>query len=519
MPSSSSPTLYQRIVSLLDKSKSLTHLKQIQSSLIISGHGQNQLLSFKLVRFSALNLTDLSYARLIFDSLRSPNVFLYTAMLTAYSLHSHSSALNLFAQMLQLGKPKPNEFIYPLVLKSCSDCSDLILMKLVHTHVSKSGFDAYSVIKTSLLDSYARFSDLGTARSLFDEMPDRNVVSWTALISGYARAGKMGNAVALFEEMPERDVPSWNSMVAGFAQNGMFPEAVKMFQRMVISGARPNSTTVSCVLSACGHLGMLRLGKLVHGYVLKVQIGYSSFVSNALIDMYGKCGNVKEARWVFDTLSDKSLTAWNSMINCLALQGHSNNAIETFKAMEISGLVPDGVTFVGLLNACTHGGLVDRGLHYLESMKQDYKIEPQIEHYGCVIDLLGRAGRFKEAMEFVKDMRIEPDEVVWGSLLNGCRIHGDKNLAEFAIKKLLEMNPDNVGYGIMLANLYSESGKWEEVGKVRKMLKEGGGKKLPGCSWIEAETEFHQFHSGDKLHCESEEIHRILEVLAGVMET
>lgn len=374
------------------------------------------------------------------------------------------------------------------------------------------------MIKTSLLDAYARFSDLGNARKLFDEMSERNVVSWTALVSGYARIGQMGSAVAVFEEMPERDVPSWNAVIAGCTQNGMFPEAVGMFRRMVASGVQPNSTTVSCVLSACGHLGMLRLGKWVHGYVLKSQIASSSFVSNALVDMYGKCGNLKEARLAFDTLCDQSLTAWNSLVNCLALHGHSEGAIATFKEMERVGLTPDGVTFVGILNACTHGGLIDQGLGYFESMTRDYRIEPQIEHHGCIIDLLGRAGRFKEAMEMVTDMRIEPDEVVWGSLLNGCRIHGESELAELAIRKLMEMDPSNVGYGVMLANLYSECGKWEEVGKVRKILKDGGGKKLPGCSWIEIESQFHQFHSGDKIHPKAQEIHNVLDLWSRFME-
>lgn len=387
-------------------------------------------------------------------------------------------------------------------------------MKSVHAHVAKSGFNEYPVVKTSVLDAYARFSDLGTARKLFDELSDRNVVTWTAMVSGYARIGKMGNAVALFEEMPERDVPSWNAVIAGCTQNGMFPEAVGMFRRMVSSGARPNATTVACILSACGHVGMLRLGKWVHGYVLKCRMGGSSFVSNALVDMYGKCGNLRQARWVFDTLSDKSLTAWNSMINCLALHGFSEGAIAMFKEMKLVGLTPDEVTFVGLLNACTHGGLVDEGVGYFKSMSRDHGIHPQIQHYGCVIDLLGRAGRFKEAMEVVKDMRIEPDEVVWGSLLNGSRIHGETELAEFAIKKLIAMHPDNAGYGIMLANLYSECGKWEEVGEVRRMLKEVGGKKLPGCSWIEVDSEFCQFYSCDKLHPESEKIYEILELLA-----
>lgn len=359
---------------------------------------------------------------------------------------------------------------------------------------------------------------MAAARALFDGMPQRNVVSWTALLSGYTRVGQIGKAIALFGEMPERDVPSWNAVISGCTQNGLFSEAVSFFCRMVLEGARPNQTTVSCVLSACGHLGMLRLGRSVHGYVYKNHMEHSPFVANGLIDMYGKCGGVKKASWIFSALTDKTLMSWNSMINCLALQGHSGLAITTFKKMELTGPEPDEVTFVGLLNACTHGGLVDEGLSYFRSMFQDYKIDPEIEHYGCIIDLLSRAGRFDEAMDIVRDMRIEPDEVVWGSLLNGCRIHGIRELAELSAKKLLEIEPNSADYGVMLANLYSECGKWEDVGKVRKMLKEFGGKKLPGCSWIEVEKKVHQFYSGDTVHPEAEQIYELLDELAGLME-
>ncbi|XP_072955490.1 pentatricopeptide repeat-containing protein At1g33350 [Typha angustifolia] len=505
-------------LSLLGRCTHLAHLKQLQSRLITSGHGQSQFVSFKLVRFCSLVLADLRYARSIFDSLAAPNVFLYTAMLTAYSsICDAGSVVDLFNRMLRRGHPRPNEFIYPLVLRALFPSHDagLNLMKLVHTHVVKSGFEGYNVVQTSLLDVYARFADLHTARLLFDGLSERNVVSRTAMISGYARVGKMANAMSLFEEMHERDVPSWNAVVAGCAQNGLFSDVVSLFQRMVVEGARPNQTTVSCVLSACGHLGMLRLGKLVHGYIYRNRIGFNSFVLNGLIDMYGKCGNLKEARWIFNVLSDRSLTTWNSMINCLALHGHSESAIVSFHEMKLQGVKPDEVTFVGLLNACTHGGFIDEGLSYFESMSRDYQIEPEIEHYGCVIDLLGRAGRFEDAMKIVKNMRIEPDEVVWGSLLNGCRIYRVTELAEFAVRKLLEIDPNNTDYGVMLANLYSECGMWEEMGKVRKVMKKMGGKKLPGCSWIEVDNKTHQFYSGNKLHPVSDEIYKVLEELAG----
>ncbi|KAG6484263.1 hypothetical protein ZIOFF_061058 [Zingiber officinale] len=221
-------------------------------------------------------------------------------------------------------------------------------------------------------------------------MPQRNVVSWTALLTGYMRTGQMGKALFMFEEMPERDVPAWNAVISGCTQTGLFLEALSFFSRMVVDRTLPNKTTASCLFSACAHLGMLRLGKSLHGYVFKNSMGDSPVVCNALIDMHGKCSNVKKARWIFSTMSEKNITSWNSMINCLALQGHSSLAIETFIEMEQEGPQPDQVTFMGLLN--------------------DY--------------LLSWASRFDVAMVIVRDIRIEPDEVVWGSLLNGARVHG-----------------------------------------------------------------------------------------------
>ncbi|KAJ4959835.1 hypothetical protein NE237_019745 [Protea cynaroides] len=266
--------------------------------------------------------------------------------------------------------------------------------KSINAQIFKLGFGGYPIVKTAPLDSYSR--------SCSD---DRNVVSWTAIISGYTWLGQIGNAVLLFEEMPERDVPSWNAVIARCTQNGLLTEAISLFRRMVVLAdrdVRPNQVTVVCL--PC---------KWIHGYIYGNSLGPNSFVvSNVIFDMYGKCR----------------------------------------KDVGYGGVVkPDGITFVGLLNACTHGGLIEKGCDY----------------FGCVIDLLGRASCIEEAMEDVKGMRIEPDEFVWCSLLNGCKIHGHMDLAEF---------------GVMLANIYGDSRNWEEVNKVRKTLKEKGVKKTPGCS-------------------------------------
>ncbi|KAJ8769932.1 hypothetical protein K2173_009014 [Erythroxylum novogranatense] len=514
-------SLNKHVLSVLSKCNHLNHLKQLQSFLVTLGYSQSHFYAFKLVRFCVLRLSNLAYARFIFDNLCSPNVYLYTAMVTAYaSLPDYDTAWALFRDMIRHGHDKPNHFIYPHALKSCQ------VTKLVHTHITKSGFGKHPVVQTALVDSYSRSpSDICDARKVFNEMSERNVVSWTAMISGYTRIGEVGNAISLFEQMPERDTPSWNAVIAGCTQNGMFQEAISIFKNMSILAQepdhaqnKPNSVTVVCVLSACGHTGMLQLGKSIHGYVYRHGIVADSFVSNALVDMYGKCGSLKEAGRVFEMTSKKGLTSWNSMINCLALHGQSENAISVFEEMMKchDNVTPDEVTFVGLLNACIHGGLVEKGRLYFQMMTQEYGIEPQIEHYGCLIDVLGRAGRFEEALEVVKGMKSEPDEVVWGSLLNGCKIHSHTELAEFAVGKLNEIVPNNAGYGSILANMYGELGKWDDVRKVRKMLKERNAYKTPGCSWIEVDNTFYQFYSFDKTHPKTEDIYETLESLVAL---
>ncbi|KNA14550.1 hypothetical protein SOVF_106540 [Spinacia oleracea] len=519
---SNATNLTESVVAILDNCKSLNHLKQLQSSLITLGQSQAQFFVFRLIRFCTLRLSNLQYARLIFDHVNSPNVYLCSAIINAYASESHHvEVLTLYKNMVNNGRRRPNHFIYPSVLKSSSEVFDSYGTKMVHTQIFKTGFGSNPIVQTALVDCYTRFcSDVGTARQLFDEMCERNVVSWTAMISGYARLGEMGNAILLFDEMPERDVPSWNSIIAGCNQNGLFPEAIYYLRRMLGSFGlqlRPNEVTLACALSACGQTGMLQLGRETHGYIHRKGIGCDSYMLNALIDMYGKCGCLNEARRVFDSTLDKSLTSWNSMINCYALHGQSRNALDVFDEMMQTGndvnVRPDEITFIGLLNACTHGGLVEKGYYYFGLMTEFYGIEPQIEHYGCVVDLLGRAGRFEEVMDIISKMKVKADEVIWGSLLNGCKIHGNAHLAEFAIKKLIEIDPNNGGYLSMLANLYVGLTKWDEVRGVRKMLKERDAQKIPGCSWIEVDCRIHQFRSADKTHPRTEEIYNILESL------
>ncbi|XP_051149032.1 pentatricopeptide repeat-containing protein At1g33350 [Andrographis paniculata] len=500
---SGSGSLNRHVLTILDKCSNLDHLRQLQAHLTALGHARTHFYAFKLIRFCTTRLRNLAYARRIFDNFASPNIYIYTAIVRAYTqVPDHQSALLLFRDMVRENRSKPNHFMFSIILTSWPEFDTRYGVQLVQAQIVKTGYGGNPVVQTAMLDAYSRWGGhILAARKVFDEMSEKNVVSWTAMISGYTRAGQMGDAVALFDDMPKgvRDTPVWNCVIAGCVQNGLFSESVEFLRRMVVEEGmnnKPNQGTIVCVLSALGHGGLLQIGKCTHGYIYRSGLSSDLFVVNGLIDMYGKCGSLEKSTSVFELAVEKNSMCWNSLINCYAVNGRTRDAIRIFEEMRDGDEVePDGVTLVGLLNACSHGGLVKEGRHYFDMMIKEYGIEAEIEHYGCLIDLLGRAGLFEEALQVVQEMRVPADEVVWGSLLNGCKIHRRADLAELALKKLgeIDRNSNNGGgYSATVANLYGEIGHWEEAHKLRKKTLQREGEedcgykyKPPGFSWIE----------------------------------
>ncbi|XP_027342180.1 pentatricopeptide repeat-containing protein At1g08070, chloroplastic [Abrus precatorius] len=503
-------------------------------------------------------------------------------MFRGYSqAESHSNVVVLFRHMHRAGA-LPNCFTFPMVLKSCAKENAVKEGQQVHCVVAKHGFtwssfvgnaligmyssrgsvgDAYKVFGemheknvfawTAIISAYvsccdivsarrlfelapqrdvvlwntvvAGYIDLGdmvAARELFNKMPNRDVMAWNTMLNGYANNGDVESFEKLFEEMPVRNVYSWNGLIGGYARNGLFKDALGSFKRMLVEAdVVPNDFTLVAVLSACSRLGDLDMGKWGHVYAESVGYKGNLFVGNALIDMYAKCGVVENAVYVFNCLDVKDIITWNTLINGLAMHGHAADALSLFEQMKNAGERPDGVTFVGILSACTHMGLVRDGFLYFQSMVNDYAIVPQIEHYGCMVDLLGRAGLIDQAVDFVRKMPMKPDAVIWAALLGACRIYKNVEIAELALQHLIELEPKNPANFVMLSNIYKDLGRWQDVARLKIAIRDTGFQKLPGCSVIGCNDSVVEFYSLDERHPETESIYRALQGLTVLLRS
>ncbi|CAI0382057.1 unnamed protein product [Linum tenue] len=336
------------------------------------------------------------------------------------------------------------------------------------------------------------------AREAFDKMPERNVVSWTAMLRGYVQEGMIGEAERLFSQMPVRNVVSWTVMIGGLIEDGRVDEALKLFYVMPVKDvvARTNMIVIS-TLSVCGSLATLNHGREVHAQLVRSLFDCDVYVCSVLITMYMKCGDLVNGKRVFDRFTSKDTVMWNSIITGYAQHGLGKEALQVFYDMVSSGVPPDEVTFIGVLSACSYTGRVKEGLQLFESMKSKYLVNPKTEHYSCVVDLLGRAGKLNEAMNLIRDMSVEADACVWGALLGACRIHNRLDMAEVVAKKLLLLEPENTGHYILLSNIYSSQGRWRDVAALRSNMRVQSLSKSPGCSWIEVEKKVHTFTGGD----------------------
>ncbi|KAK6272704.1 hypothetical protein POUND7_009787 [Theobroma cacao] len=479
----------------------------------------------------------------------------------------------------------PDTYTIPYVLKACAKFHALEEGQQIHAHSIKFNLNSNVYVLNTLMRLYAVCGIIDNVRNLFDQSPERDLVSWTtiiqafvktgfakeaiqayfdmcrenlrpdkmtlvvvlsacsrlgdlslgtqihenicnfhdigsdvfvdnALVDMYMKCGDVDSARQLFNLMPVKNVVSWNSMISGLVQQGQFKEALDVFHDMQKIGLKPDNVTLVAVLNACGNLGKLEFGKWVHAYVDKNRIKADGFIGNALVDMYAKCGSVEQAFGVFHSMKCRDVFSYTAMIVGFAMNGEAERALEIFAEMPVVGVKPDDVTFVGVLSACSHAGLVEEGWKHFEDMSRVYNLQPQTEHYGCMVDLLGRAGLISEAEEFIANMPIEPDAFVWGALLGACSIHGKVELGESVMEKLVDIEPVRDGAYILMSNIYSSANRWKDALKLRKAMKERKLKKTPGCSLIEVNGIVYKFRKGDKSHPRNEELRKLLEEMA-----
>lgn len=509
-------------------------------------------------------------ARDVFDRMPERNIISWTAMIRGYIEEGLvSEAESLFWEM-----PQRNIVSWTVMLGGLIQDNQIDKARRLFESMPEKDVVAW----TSMVGGYCQAGRLGDARELFDEMPEKNVISWTTMISGYVQNHRVDVARKLFEVMPNKNEVSWTAMLMGYTQcgrmeeamdlfnampymsvvscnamilgfchngevakareifdqtrdkddatwstmiktyerNGFELEALKLFSLMQAQHVTHNFPSLISVLAVCSSLASLDHGRQIHAQLVKALFDTDVYVGSVLITMYVKCGDLVKAKNVFDRSPTKDIVMWNSMITGYAQHGLGEEALEIFHKLSSLGIAADDVTFIGVLSACSYTGKIDEGIEMFESMKSKYLVDPKTEHYACMVDMLGRGGRLKEAMNLINKMPMEADAIIWGSLMGACRIHMNLEMAEVAAKKLLHLEPGNSGPYILMSNIYASKGRWSTVADLRKTMRSHNVTKSPGCSWIVIEKEVHMFRGGESRPYP--ELMGMLEYLKGLLK-
>ncbi|VVB03973.1 unnamed protein product [Arabis nemorensis] len=494
----------------------------------------------------------------VFDGITLRNVVCWTSMIAGYVKNDlYGEGFALFNRMRE-SSVSGNEYTYGTLMMACTKLGALHQGKWFHGCLIKSGIELRSCLVTSLLDMYVKCGDVSNARRIFNYHSHVDLVMWTAMIVGYTHNGCADKALSLFQKMKgvgikpncvtiasvlsgcglignlelgrsvhgisikvgiwdtnvanalvhmyakcyqngdaryvfemesEKDIVAWNSIISGFSQNGSVHEALFLFHRMNAESVTPNGVTVASLFSACASLGSLVVGSSLHAYSMKLGFLASSsvHVGTALLDFYAKCGDAESARIVFDTIEDKNTITWSAMIGGYGKQGNTKGSVELFEEMLKKQQKPNESTFTSILSACSHTGMVNEGKKYFSSMYKDYNFTPSTKHYTCMIDMLARAGELEQALDVIEKMPIQPDVRCFGAFLNGCGMHSRFDLGEIVIKKMLDLNPDDASYYVLISNLYASDGRWSQAKDVRNLMNRKGLSKIPGHSTMESE--------------------------------
>uniref|UniRef100_A0A3N7FZF7 DYW domain-containing protein n=1 Tax=Populus trichocarpa TaxID=3694 RepID=A0A3N7FZF7_POPTR len=522
---SPSPNHPSSLFPQISRCKTTRHLKQIHAHFIKTGQIHHPLAAAELLKFLTLSTQrEIKYARKFFSQIHHPNCFSWNTIIRALAdsddddlFHVNSlEALLYFSHMLTDGLVEPNKFTFPCVLKACAKLARIEEGKQLHGFVVKLGLVSDEFVRSNLVRVYVMCGAMKDAHVLFYQTRlEGNVVLWNVMIDGYVRMGDLRASRELFDSMPNKSVVSWNVMISGCAQNGHFKEAIEMFHDMQLGDVHPNYVTLVSVLPAVSRLGAIELGKWVHLFAEKNEIEIDDVLGSALIDMYSKCGSIDKAVQVFEGIRNKkNPITWSAIIGGLAMHGRARDALDHFWRMQQAGVTPSDVVYIGVLSACSHAGLVEEGRSIYYHMVNIVGLLPRIEHYGCMVDLLGRAGCLEEAEQLILNMPVKPDDVILKALLGACKMHGNIEMGERIAKILMGWYPHDSGSYVALSNMFASEGNWEGVVKVRLKMKELDIRKDPGCSWIELDGVIHEFLVEDDSHPRAEGIHSMLEEMS-----
>ncbi|XAR60803.1 hypothetical protein NMG60_11034320 [Bertholletia excelsa] len=555
---------------------SLKQLQQIHSQLLTNGWLSSSTLLTSFIT-SCYRAQKRHYPFLLLQNLPKPDPLLWNSMVRVSLESENWQDFVCFYNALREHYLSPNKATISSILRSCAGLAATQMGESFHCQILKIGCASDVISQTGLLDFYAKAGNLRSAKQVFDEMPVRDVVANNAMISALSKHGCIGEAQTLFDSMPERNSSSWNSlitcycksgqidsahfifdsnpvkdvvswnamidgycklgqlmkaeelfvrmgsgknfitwntMITGYVQAREFGKAISAFQQMQSENVKPTEVTMVSMLSACAHLGAFDMGEWLHAYVRRKNLKIDTVLGNALVDMYCKCGSIEAALEIFHSLPAKNIYCWNSIICGLGMHGYGQEAIDVFTSLEKEKIKPDGVTFIGLLSGCSHSGLISAGRRYFSQMCSVYNIEPGIEHYGCMVDLLGRSGFLEEAMELIKTMPMKPNAVVWGSLLRACQVHKNTKASEQVTQYLLDLDPRDGGNYVFLSNFYASLNRWDDVKICRRLMIERGVHKTPGISSIELDNIVHEFVAGDTSHPEFPQINVFLDEIA-----
>ncbi|XP_021291366.1 pentatricopeptide repeat-containing protein At1g25360 [Herrania umbratica] len=460
---------------------------------------------------------ELDAARELVDGMNEKLAVAWNAMISGYVHHGrYGEALDMFRKMYFMGI-KMDEFTYTSIISGCAHAGLFQLGQQVHAYVlrteGKPTPDFSLPVNNALVTLYWKCDKVDWAREVFNNMPVRDLVSWNAILSGYVNAGRIDEGMSFFREMPERNPLTWIVMISGLAQHGFGEEGLKLFNQMKSEGFEPCDYSFAGAITSCAMLGTLKHGCQLHAQLVRLGFESSLSAGNALITMYARCGAVEAASVLFHTMPCVDSVSWNAMIAALGQHGHGVQALELFELMLKEGILPDRITFLTVLSACSHAGLVKEGQYFFDSMHRLYRLTPGEDHYARLVDLLCRAGKFLEAKDVITSMPFEPGAPVWEALLAGCRTHGNVDLGIQAAERLIELMPQHDGSYVLLSNMYATAGRWDDVAKTRKLMRDRGVHKEPGCSWVEVENKVHVFLVDDTVHPEVQAVYNYLSQL------